>query len=675
MTRQVAGALLGLLAAVLAASADTVRTKDGQSFTGRPISQTNDCIRLRTKYGDLAVPRADVAKHERSTYVVELKDGTNVEGQIQGETETELTVQVDKDTRTIPLAQVKDVAVKKPPPPEPPKPDLQKRAEWHRQALELLQKKDYAKAIEKYGEILKAEPEDTLAFYNLACAYALSGDKTRALELLRKSVEGGFVSFGHITHDPDLDSLREEAAYKDLLARKDEYVRQASERAVKQITEYLARQKIDAKAYKTFYDEERRFVYLHAKSEDEFALVRKGMEDFAACLWRDLFEHRPEQPLYIVLLTAQDSPKVLKNGIGGIFMNAANTLFCGDMPAYKLLRASIVTHEFTHGLHWADQMARQQQHPIWLVEGLSTLFETSRREDGKLTPLHSYRLSVVQQAVKIDRSIPWDTFAKLNPIHFMANANLCYAQARYMFLYLHEKGLLKAFYDEYTKASSYEGDKSALEAFEVVFGKPAAAVERDWKEWVLKQQVPAIAFLGVQTEEKDQRLIVKSVVDSSAASAAGIRKGDVIVTLEGTPIRTQSDLMEVIGNRNVGEEIDIGLERDGKPVALTATLKERPGTSERTTEKAPYLGLSVGEAAGQVQVREVEKDSPAARAGIEPGWRILKFGQTEIKSVRDFLGAVKKSKPGQAVELRVQKAGQDPTTLKLEVAGVPSAKE
>lgn len=664
-------ALLGLLAVVPAVRADTIRTKDGQTLIGRVLEQTTNCVRLRTEYGELKVPGAQVAKHERTLYVVTLADGTNVVGQITGETDTELTLQIEKETRTVPLAQVKDVSIhKQQPPPAPP--DARKLAEWHQQALSLAQKKEYAKAIAKYEEILKAEPKDTRALYNAACAHALSGDKTNALERLRKSVEEGFVSYAHMERDPDLDTLREEAAYKDLFARKAEYVRQASERAVKRITESLAKEKIEAKAYKAVYDEERHFVYLHAKTDEDFAKARQGLEEFAECLWRDLFTHRPTDPLYIVLLTAADSPKALPNGVGGFFNNGANALFCGDMPSFKLMRSSVVFHEFTHALHWADQVPRRQQHPIWITEGLSTLFETAQRADGKLTALSSYRLSVTQRAAAAGRTIPWEMFAKFSHPQFMANAGLCYSQARSMLFYLHEKGLLKTFYDEYVKESSYAGDKSAMAAFEVAFGKPASEVERDWKEWARKLEIPAIPYLGVGTQEKDQKLTITTVSTNSPAEAAGLRVGDAIVVIEGTPVRTQTDLLETIGNRAVGDEVAIRLERAGKPLDVTAKLVARPGTTARTTEKAPYLGISVVETDGEVQVREVDKRSPAEKAGVKTGWRIVKFAETDIKTVRDFLNAVKKSKPGKSVELTVRKSNRKEYVLKLEMGTVPS---
>ena len=562
-----------------------------------------------------------------------------------------------------------------PPPAATPKPDVRKLAEWNKQALEFLKKKEYPKAIAKYEEILKAAPEDAGVLYNAACAYALSGDKPRALELLRKSVEAGFVSFLHIARDPDLESLRAEAVYKDIFARKEEYLSKASERAAKHITEYLGRNKIDASAYKTVFDGERHFVYLHAKSDEEFALVRQGLEEFADCLWRDLFDHKPEQPLYIVILNSRDCPKVMPRGVGGYFQQEANMLFCSDRPAAMLLQASVVTHEFTHGLHWADQTALDQEHPIWIKEGLSTLFESALREEGKLTPVHSYRLLVVQRAIQRGQTIPLEILMKLDQRRFVGNANLCYAHARYVLMYLREKGLLKAFYDEYVKAASFAADKTGVDAFEVVFGKPVAAVESDWKAWIMKQKTRSVPFLGVVAEEKDARLIVVNVVGKSAAAVAGVRKGDVLGSVAGTPVHTRDDLMEVVGNRAVGDTIEIHLERSGEPMDMPVKLVERPelsaqppGTAKAATNEVSYAGFSVSEAEqGGVRVKDVDNNSRAANAGLEAGWQILKINTTDIKTVRDFLAAVKKLKPDQTADVTARKPDGTDAPVKLEL--------
>ena len=97
--------------------------------------------------------------------------------------------------------------------------------------------------------------------------------------------------------------------------------------------------------------------------------------------------------------------------------------------------------------------------------------------------------------------------------------------------------------------------------------------------------------------------------------------------------------------------------------------------SKGTREQAPYVGIAVVESNGEVRVREVEKDSPAAKAGIAPGWRIRKFDKTDIQTVRGFLTAVKKSKPRQAVELTVRKPDGTDAALKLAIGAIPAVDE
>jgi S1-C subfamily serine protease len=103
---------------------------------------------------------------------------------------------------------------------------------------------------------------------------------------------------------------------------------------------------------------------------------------------------------------------------------------------------------------------------------------------------------------------------------------------------------------------------------------------------------------------------------------------------------------------------------------VTVKLAARPDRTTQTKEKAPYLGLAVVESDREVQVREVDQGSPAEKAGLKPGWRVVKFAQTDIKTVRDFLNAVKKSKPGENLALTVREPGGKESVLQLEVGTV-----
>src|SRR5262249_25683960 len=83
---------------------------------------------------------------------------------------------------------------------------------------ELLSRKglnDLALAVDRrLAELL---PGDYVVRYNLACSLAVSGYRREAIAALRKAIEQGYDDFDYLDSDSDLDSLREDPAFRDLL--------------------------------------------------------------------------------------------------------------------------------------------------------------------------------------------------------------------------------------------------------------------------------------------------------------------------------------------------------------------------------------------------------------------------------------------------------------------------
>lgn len=71
--------------------------------------------------------------------------------------------------------------------------------------------------------------------------------------------------------------------------------------------------------------------------------------------------------------------------------------------------------------------------------------------------------------------------------------------------------------------------------------------------------------------------LVSQVVEGSPADRAGLRVGDVITAVNGQPVKSHSELRNAIGLLRVGDRMDIGLVRDGKPMQLTAVIAAAPG--------------------------------------------------------------------------------------------------
>lgn len=94
------------------------------------------------------------------------------------------------------------------------------RLAWRlrRDAMRLHDEGDYAGAIEALESLVKAEPYDPVAAYNMACALARKGAARDAVEWLGKAISLGYADKEYLERDPDLDSLRDRADYRRVLS-------------------------------------------------------------------------------------------------------------------------------------------------------------------------------------------------------------------------------------------------------------------------------------------------------------------------------------------------------------------------------------------------------------------------------------------------------------------------
>lgn len=80
----------------------------------------------------------------------------------------------------------------------------------------------YDKGIDDFMRCTKIEPGNEgncVAYYNVACAHALKGNKDEAIRYLKRAVEKGFDRFEHMEEDEDLESLRGDPRFEEILGR------------------------------------------------------------------------------------------------------------------------------------------------------------------------------------------------------------------------------------------------------------------------------------------------------------------------------------------------------------------------------------------------------------------------------------------------------------------------
>jgi TolB-like protein/tetratricopeptide (TPR) repeat protein len=84
-------------------------------------------------------------------------------------------------------------------------------------AITLAERGRKDEAIREGAAALELSPGDPMMLYNCACLYARLGETGRAVDTLRQAMSGGYENFGWMKHDPDLDSLREDPGFIELM--------------------------------------------------------------------------------------------------------------------------------------------------------------------------------------------------------------------------------------------------------------------------------------------------------------------------------------------------------------------------------------------------------------------------------------------------------------------------
>ena len=135
--------------------------------------------------------------------------------------------------------------------------------------------------------------------------------------------------------------------------------------------------------------------------------------------------------------------------------------------------------------------------------------------------------------------------------------------------------------------------------------------------------------------------LVSQVVEGSPAEKAGIHTGDVITSVNGQPVKSNSELRNSIGLMRVGDKVEIGLLRDGKPVKVTAIIADTTATTQvgpaESIHKA-FEGATLADApdGGGALVKSVEPGSAAAQSGLRNNDIIMGANRGRVTNVQQL---------------------------------------
>lgn len=135
---------------------------------------------------------------------------------------------------------------------------------------------------------------------------------------------------------------------------------------------------------------------------------------------------------------------------------------------------------------------------------------------------------------------------------------------------------------------------------------------------------------------------VSEVLPNSGSAKAGIKSGDVIVSLNGKPLNSFAELRSRIATTEPGAKVKLGLLRDGKPLDVEVTLDKSTSSSASADLISPSLqGAELSDSQLKdgtkgIAINNVEKGSAAAQAGLHKDDVIIGINRERVQSIAEM---------------------------------------
>jgi regulator of sigma E protease len=153
--------------------------------------------------------------------------------------------------------------------------------------------------------------------------------------------------------------------------------------------------------------------------------------------------------------------------------------------------------------------------------------------------------------------------------------------------------------------------------------------------------------------------VVGSVDEGSAAAVAGIRAGDEVVAVDGTPVRSWDDVaLRLVRRAGETGTVELGVQSPGamQPALLALGVDDFLDNNERRTPAA-VLGMHIYLPPAPPVIGTVVADTPAAAAGLERGDRVVAIDGEPLADWQDLVEVVRAS-PGRELHLEIERAGE-----------------
>ena len=174
-------------------------------------------------------------------------------------------------------------------------------------------------------------------------------------------------------------------------------------------------------------------------------------------------------------------------------------------------------------------------------------------------------------------------------------------------------------------------------------------------------------WLGLDLQDVDGRtamalglrdaggVLVTAVFPGSPAAKAGIVPGDIVESINASPVRDRRDYLDILRNQTTGSALRLQVLRESGSVKLEATPEPFSDADARALLERRW-GFSAAQTAQGVVVRQARANGPAEF--LRQGDRITAVGSAEIRTMEDFLQAFRRERMSGQVLLQVVRNGK-----------------
>jgi regulator of sigma E protease len=228
-------------------------------------------------------------------------------------------------------------------------------------------------------------------------------------------------------------------------------------------------------------------------------------------------------------------------------------------------------------------------------------------------------------------------------------------------------GYVKLFGEDETEATTQE-DRARSFAHQGLWGKVLIVAAGPGFNFILAYFIFAGwlatgAPLFVPTFQ-DLTPDIEAMVPGSPADTAGIQIGDHVSRVNGQAISTRTELFDAVAKSN-GQALTLEIKRDGQIKTLKVTPTATPGPQTSAQEPGYYLGVEET----PPLVTSVMQGSPAMKAGLQAGDRVVNIEGQTIHTWSQMTGIVKEN-PNRQLQVEVLREGH-----RVSLTVLPSAEK